>query len=128
MRYDETEKSPINDTSIVVQVCFPNGKTALFLGDLGEHSGDVLAEMYGEDLRSDIVQMAHHGQQGTGKNVYELVNPSVCLWPTPDWLWTNDSGKGYNSGPWETFETREWMESLGVKLHGREFDGDVLVK
>ena len=61
--------------------------------------------------------MAHHGQGGVTREVYEAISPSVCLWDTPDWLWDNNSGGGYNSGPWKTLEVRAWMEELGAIEH-----------
>ena len=59
--------------------------------------------------------MAHHGQWGVNFNMYKLIMPKICLWPTPDWLWNNDNGEGYGTGPWRTLETRGWMEQLGVQ-------------
>jgi len=128
LEYDiETELSPINDNSIIFRLVFPNGKKALFLGDLGLNSGNKLAEMCGNELKCDIVSMAHHGQNGVGKNVYELCSPSVCLWTAPDWLWENDAGNGPGTGPWKTLEVRAWMDELGVTMNGTEADGDVYV-
>ena len=40
-----------------------------------------------------------------------IVRPTVCLWPTPDWLWTNADGQGH----YDTLNVRAWMEKLGVK-------------
>ncbi len=126
--YDpKTELSPINDTSIVFRIVFPNGKKTLFLGDLGINSGDRLADMYGSELKCDIVQMAHHGQNGVGKRVYELCAPQVCMWTAPDWLWVNDAGNGPGTGPWKTLEVRAWIDELGVTMNGTEADGDVYV-
>lgn len=34
-------------------------------------------------LKCDIVQVAHHGQNGVGYEVYKALRPSVALWPTP---------------------------------------------
>ena len=33
--------------------------------------------------------MAHHGQDGVEMDVYRVIKPEICLWPTPDWLWDN---------------------------------------
>lgn len=93
----ETDASTINDTSIVLKLTFPNGKTALFLGDLGFRAGEKLAAKVGDALKSDIVQMAHHGQNGAGENLYRLVRPELCLWCAPLWLYNNDLGGGFNS-------------------------------
>ena len=53
--------------------------------------------------------------------------PKICLWPTPEWIWNNDNGEGENTGPWKTFETRKWIEDLGVKQNIIEKDGDITI-
>ena len=110
-------------------VKFDTGKTTfLVLGDTGIKSSEKLLKTQKEKLKSDIVQMAHHGQSGATKELYEQINPTICMWPTPEWLWNNDSGEGKGSGPWKTLETRLWMEELKVKKNYVEKDGDITIK
>lgn len=100
------------------------GCRVMFLGDLGEEAGAELLATHGEALRSDVVQMAHHGQNGVGLDVYRAIAPQLCLWPTPDWLWDNDLNKGgRDSGPWKTLEVRTWMDEIGVHQHVVGKDG-----
>ena len=108
-----------------------SGRKILFLGDMGVQAGNQLVADYANNpgaLRADIVQMAHHGQQGVGRNVYEMVKPEICLWPTPLWLWENNNGGGLNSGNWRTLEVRGWMRQLGVKTHVVAKDGDQVLR
>lgn len=123
----DTKGIGINDTSVVFRFTFPNKKTALFLGDLGLRAGDLLEEEYGDELKSDIVQMAHHGQDGAGENVYKRIRPEVCMWTAPMWLWNNDTGKGFNTHTFKTVIVRGWMEKLGVKLHAIEGEGPAVI-
>jgi hypothetical protein len=67
--------------------------------------------------------MAHHGQFGVSREFYEYIKPRRCIWPSPQWLWDNDAGDGFDTGPWATVRTREWMDELGVKTHIIEKDG-----
>lgn len=120
--------SSVNDTSLVFRFTFPNGKTALFLGDLGLRAGDILAGRYGEALKSDIVQMAHHGQNGAGENVYRLIRPEICLWTAPMWLYNNDLGAGFDTWKFKTVIVRGWMEKLGVTCHVVEGEGAALLR
>lgn len=114
----------INNSSVVLRLD-ADGQRVLFLGDLGEEAGDrVLATVPREELRSDFVQMAHHGQFGVKKSFYEAVGPKACLWNTPQWLWDNTQGEGYNTGPWKTVEVQEWMRELGVRHHFVTKDGE----
>lgn len=116
-------QNAVNNSSICFRMDV-GGKSILFLGDLGKEAGARLLKTQSKDvLDCDFCQMAHHGQQGVDKSFYEVAAPSVCLWPTPDWLWNNDKGDGPNSGPWKTLETRAWVEELGIKRHFISKDG-----
>jgi len=122
----EITENPGNEQSMVIK--FLTDKTSiLILGDTGIQSSKKLLDTQKEKLDSDIVQMAHHGQAGATKELYEAVSPKICLWPTPEWLWNNDSGEGYNSGNWKTLETRTWMKELGITENYVEKDGDISI-
>lgn len=120
----EITNNPINNSSMVIKMKI-HDKSILFLGDTGKESGEKLLKNQGNKLKTDIVQMAHHGQSGVDKDVYEKIKPKICLWPTTDWLWNNDPGTGYNTGTWTTLETRKWMEELDIKTNYIEKDGDI---
>ena len=118
----------INNSSVVYRV--ENENTSfLILGDLGEEAGNELMQTCPlELLQADYTQMAHHGQAGVSKAFYEYIKPKRCIWPTPEWLWNNDNGEGFDTGPWLTVRTREWMEELGVTEHIISKDGVQLIK
>lgn len=122
------ETNSINNSSVAYSLEV-NGKHIVFLGDMGEEAGQRLMQEYqGRTIECDIVQMAHHGQFGVSRDVYEALSPDICLWPTPGWLWNNDIGKGYNSGPWTTLITRSWMDQIGVKANYAIKDGDQVIQ
>lgn len=100
----------INETSLIFSVCV-EGQKILFLGDAYLDQGEELLAKYGDGLKSDIVQMSHHGQNGVSKEVYKVISPVFCLWPSPDWVFDNWNGN------LNTFETRKWMIEQGVKYH-----------
>lgn len=112
-----------NEQSMVIKFKVGN-KSILILGDTGIKSSEKLIKTQRKKLKSDIVQMAHHGQAGATKQLYEMIQPTICLWPTPEWLWNNDVGKGKGMGPWKTLETRDWMEELKVKKNYVAKDGN----
>ena len=115
----------VNDSGICFKVHFKN-RDILFLGDLGKAPEDDFIDVAKDKLRCDIVQMAHHGQEGVTEKTYRKIMPKICLWCTPDWLWDCDSGNGIASGKWKTLLTRLWMTRLGVKEHYVAKDGDIL--
>ncbi len=120
--------NPINDSSVVYRADM-NGVRILFLGDLGVRGGEqFLRTVPREALQADIVQMAHHGQDGAGKEVYEAIGAKICLWSAPAWLWDNDNGGGPGSGPWKTIETRRWMRALGADRNYVIKDGDIVLR
>lgn len=101
----EITTNAINNSSMVFKVKV-NSKEILFLGDTGAESSEKLIENQGKNLKADIVQMAHHGQNGATEELYKLINPEICLWPTPEWLWNNAIDGVEDSGSWKTKETR----------------------
>ena len=97
-------QNPVNNTSIVFRVKAA-GQTWLFLGDLGVEGGNELAAMYGDALKCDICQLAHHGQTGVGENVYDLAAPDFCICTAPKWSWENLGRGGPGTGPFRCAET-----------------------
>lgn len=124
----QLDTDPVNNSSITYMVD-TGKKKVLFLGDMSYDGGSRLGREAGDALKADIVQMAHHGQNGVGRSIYQSIAPKICLWPTPQWLWDNDNGGGYNSGPWRTVETRSWMkETLKVDKNYCIKDGDIVLQ
>lgn len=123
-----SSSNSINNSSVTYMLEI-NGKKALFLGDMGFEAGNRLVKNHrAAELKCDIVQMAHHGQYGVSYKVYDILQPEICLWSAPQWLWDNDSGEGAGSGTWKTLETRRWMAVLGVSYHLCIKDGDQVIE
>ena len=89
---DDEQDDQINGNSMVIRTYIENtdSKTCLFLNDTSIVSGARLLKTYGASLKSDIVQMAHHGQAGADKDVYDTIAADVRLWPVPFWVWLNE--------------------------------------
>lgn len=106
---DKITENAGNNSSTVYKVNVSN-KNILFLGDLGLEGGNELLRNNRYEIQNmDYVQMAHHGQAGVSEEVYKVINPKHCLWPTTDWLWENDNNV------YKTNETKKWIEKLNVK-------------
>ncbi|MCE5199430.1 MAG: MBL fold metallo-hydrolase [Armatimonadota bacterium] len=111
----EIHTNAVNNSSVVLRVQ-DSQKSVLFLADLGLEGGEkLLKSKFAKRLHTDYVQMAHHGQSGVSERVYQLIQPSYCLWTTPAWLWDNDAGAGKDTGPLKTFEVRGWMTKFQIK-------------
>ncbi|MBO4322596.1 MAG: MBL fold metallo-hydrolase [Clostridia bacterium] len=76
----------LNNTSLVVRASA--GLSAIFLGDIQTEAGNFLASMYGDHLKSDILQFAHHGyRNGASAEVYSFIGADIGLWPSSSSLY-----------------------------------------
>ncbi len=73
-----------NDISIVSRLVFDTGRTVMLLADATGHITRALAHTYGSYLKSDILQVAHHGLIGGDLGLYKLIDPDICLWPVKE--------------------------------------------
>ena len=75
------KSSDLNDFSIMSRAVF-NNKSMLITGDSDSIPNPVLAAIYKESLKSDILQMSHHGYGDTGDHeVNSYCNPEMTIWP-----------------------------------------------
>ncbi len=69
-----------NDSSSVIMVTAESSK--IFIpGDASGLESDVLERRFGENLRCDIAQVAHHGHFGLSEKVYRLLNAKTVVFP-----------------------------------------------
>lgn len=115
-----------NNQSVVLRLT-EGDFSILFLGDLGVEGGEKLIKQAGDALKSTAVQMAHHGQGGVDRAVYELVGARYAFWPTPKWLWDNTPylGGEPGMGHFETPVTAKWMKELGA-INVTSFDSTIV--
>ena len=79
-----------NDMSVALRLKFFNGKSVLLLADCMHDANRRIAHRYGDYLKSDILQVAHHGLIGGDKNLYELVDPEICFWSTNEFVFLGE--------------------------------------
>ena len=85
----------VNDTSIVMRMDLDEqaeagNRRTMFFGDAMFGTAERLCDSYADEtLRCDLMQVAHHGYSGGSDRLYRTVDPTVILWPVPDyWFWT----------------------------------------
>jgi len=71
-----------------------NTTTVMFLGDSWRPAGRYLCAMYGDYLKSDISQVAHHGNIGCEQELYAVIAPAGLLF--------NNDKTGFLSYIWGT--------------------------
>ncbi len=70
-----------NDTSAVWRMTFTGGNSFLVLGDSEKTPCRQITAIYGSYLKSDVLQPSHHGFNGAVLELYQAIDPSICLWP-----------------------------------------------
>ena len=113
----EITVNQLNNQSVVLRIS-EGDFSMLFLGDLGVEGGEKLLKTAGDKLKSTAVQMAHHGQKGVSLDLYDQIGAKYAFWPTPKWLWENNSkylgGGEPGKGSFETPQNIEKMNRLGA--------------
>ncbi len=91
----------VNNTSVVYQM-WVDDTSFLFLGDASEAAVSRLVAKYTtEELTSDYVQMAHHGQDACTVEQYQAMGVTsdnkdqIYLWPTANWIWNSANDSSY---------------------------------
>ncbi len=76
------------------------GQKLMFLADATDTVANYMLKAYGDALKSDMVQAAHHGT-GATSSFYEAVDPTVVFFPTGEWdyhyYWNGEGKKSYAS-------------------------------
>lgn len=105
----------------------PGEKTVLFLGDLFYQGDLAMQNMYGGKkqatafLKSDVLQVAHHGWQGCSQELYDVVDAKILLWPASNSAQKNQTtGKGNpsiqaNGKNYNYKEIDRWIQSQHEK-------------
>ena len=89
------------------------GQTINFLGDASNDSCKIVYDMYGEYLKADFVQAAHHGN-GTGSSYYSGVTSvytasaaPIVLWPLGESAFPNMYQRAYSAHLIDLDSTKE---------------------
>ena len=99
--WEKSRGGNANNQGIILKM-YACEQTILFLQDSKVAAGNALLNNSADQLKSDIVQTAHHGQDAVTQDVYKAISAEVNLWPTPRWVWNNTTS--YTIG-----ETRKWL-------------------
>jgi len=86
----------LNSSSMVIRVNIA-GQKILLLGDTTTRSGPILESMWGAYLKSDVVQLAHHGIWPSNASLYTKVQADVLLWPTQAYCARSMLGESYGT-------------------------------
>lgn len=85
----------VNDASLVYRMT-SNGVKTIFLADAEAQTTKLLQNFYEDALKSDIMQIAHHGYSGGTVALYRNISPQWSLWPTNQSTFEQRSNGGGN--------------------------------
>lgn len=104
-----------NNSSVAYRITLGD-KRLMILGDLGyEASVQMTKEHAAEELKADILQLAHHGQHAGCPELYRIIAPTTALWASSEYIWNqvnypvSDPEKSYTPQV-----TMSWMRQMGV--------------
>lgn len=70
----------INDTSAAFRITM-QGKTLMVFGDCtADVNSKIMTAAFGSYIKSDIMQITHHGVGGGTLATFKAVDPDICLW------------------------------------------------
>ena len=70
-----------NDASLILRFEI-NGTSLLFMADADQAVSNLLTTIYGNMLKSNIMQVNHHGYSGATCGLYDCVSPEYTMWTT----------------------------------------------
>ena len=108
--YGPTVVNALNTSTILVRAITTDAKgnssTMMVMGDVTGPAMAICNKMYGNDMRSQIVQVAHHGYTTWGNDsamasAYKYMSPEIVLWPQGSSAFPNYKEKSYNKVLWD---------------------------
>ena len=79
-----------NNTSVVTRL-YDSEYNALFNGDIGQRGTDTMEKVYGDYLKSDMCQAAHHGVEDVPFSYYDIVKAQIVFYPCDYNLYDNNT-------------------------------------
>lgn len=112
-----------NATSLIFRITVED-QTFMFLGDADPTSNGIIVAKYGDALKSDVVQVAHHGYYGGTKEVYDAIAAPIVVWPVP-YIHPKNGGFRYCDPEWSPV-TREMIRNHATHVYIQAKGTDIL--
>lgn len=82
--YYPEKMTDFNSSSAVMRMEL-DGRRFIWMADAGFYASEIITARYGsESLKSEFLQVAHHGYWGGSETINRLIEPKILLWPVPD--------------------------------------------
>ncbi len=84
-----------NEASLVMKMTL-GGSRIMFMADAQDGANNIICAMYKNQLKSDILQVCHHGGVGGTIPLYDAIDPEVAIFSTTEELLPVYLGIRYN--------------------------------
>lgn len=84
-QYLAVPNETLNTASMCIRL-YIGGNTVILPADCDDTANNILVNMYGSYLKSDILQVCHHGGWGGTTPLYKAIDPEVAIFSTTDEL------------------------------------------
>jgi len=113
----------MNDSSVVYKLTHDSGQTILFLADAEWVCSNDLMKLPPEKLKSDFVQVGHHGCGNVSRQCYEAIDADFYLFQICDRFWYGDNAEGLNTHNTGVLRTRSFIREMGKQPENIFRDG-----
>ena len=103
------DKMNMNDSSVVYKMTYDEKQSMMLLGDAEWVCSNDLVENCADKLKSDIVQVGHHGCGNVSAECYRLIDADAYIWPVGEKFWYSECGEGLNTHNTGVIRTRVYM-------------------
>ena len=111
---NDAEKMNMNDSSVVLKMTYDGNQTWLFLSDAEWIASNELLKKHADKVKSDVVQVGHHGCGSVSRECYEKIGASAYIFQVGKRFWYSDGGEGLNTHNTGIIRTRAWIKQLGA--------------
>ena len=115
-KIEDAAEMNMNDSSVIYRMDYDGKQSMLFLADAEWVCSNDLLERFSDRLKSDVVQVGHHGCGNVSKACYEKIGADVYLWQIGNRFWYGDNGEGLNTHNTGVIRTRCYIRELGARL------------
>lgn len=106
-----------NNYSIIFKVTY-NSKSFLFMGDAEKKIENELIGLYGEELKSDVLKVGHHGSKtSTCQEFLDIVNPQIAILSCSD-----------NSTILPSIEVIDRLSDMKIKIASTANEGNFVMR
>jgi glyoxylase-like metal-dependent hydrolase (beta-lactamase superfamily II) len=89
------------------------GKSIMILADSEKTLCQQMADTFGDYLKSDMLQLAHHGSNGACLDLYKRIDPDVCFWACSK---TSYETNPKQLGTAEGFEFNAYIRDASIRV------------